>query len=422
MVPSLLEWRWDFSKLHGSSRHTEFKLWRLLMARPIFSFLCGLFAGVLVFSQAHAGEVKLEQCPNSVVVRIDGEVFTVLHTSKDWKKPFFYPVTAAGGIEQLAKDVGEPSGEPGLPGSRVLICTENAVLKVDDKETTGQLALDEEVEVREVKRPWLYVPEKKGWVHERDVAPLGSTVTRVIQKNPVGGLDKNAPLYYDHPHHKGIWFTIDEVNDVRFWAEKGIIRNISVTIDEAQGESARMTIVNHWLDKDDSPLLKETTHVGILADHTLVYDFELTAVSKPVTFNDTKEGLFGIRLPNSMRENSGGGPVANAEGLATTANCWGKHSLWVDYAGPVGKRKLAVTIFDHPASYKKSRYHVRDYGLFSVSPFGDNAYTNGAEPKAPLTLETGKSVNLRYGLHVRDYAGNAEAAGAAYQKYLAIPR
>lgn len=392
------------------------------MARPFFSLLCGLIAGVSILSQVHAGEVTLEQGPNSVIVRIDGEVFTVLHTSKDWKKPFFYPVTAAGGIEQLAKDVTEPSGEPGLPGSRVLICSETAVLLVDGKEQVGQLTLDEEVEVREVKRPWLFVPEKKGWVHERDVAPLGSTVTRVIQKNPMGGLDKNAPLYYDHPHHKGIWFTIDEVNEIRFWAEKGIIRNESVKINEPKGESASLTLVNHWLDKDDSPLLKETTHVRILADRTLAYDFELTAVSKPVTFNDTKEGFFGIRLPNSMRENSGGGPVVNAEGLTTTANCWGKPSLWVDYAGPVGKRKLAVTIFDHPDAFKKSRYHVRDYGLFSVSPFGDKSYTNGVEPEAPLTLEPGKSVNLRYGLHVREYAGNADAAGAAYKKYLTIPR
>ena len=114
--------------------------------------------------------------------------------------------------------------------------------------------------------------------------------------------------------------------------------------------------------------------------------------------------------------------MENADGLKTTANCWGKTSAWVDYAGPVGKRKLAVTIFDHPGTFKKSRYHVRDYGLFSVSPFGDKAYTNGVEPEAPVTIEPGKSISLRYGIHVRDYAGDTKAAAEAYQRYLAVPR
>lgn len=375
----------------------------------------------LICQSVFAGEVTLDQSPNSVCIRIDGEVFTVLHHSQDWKKPFFSPVTAAGGIEQLAKDVLEPSGEPGLPGSRVIVCREDAELRVFGV-STGTLKLDEVIDVRTVLRPWLWVPEKNGWVHERDVAPLGSTVTRVIQTNPTEGLDKNHPLYYDHPHHKGIWFSIDEVNENRFWAEKAIIRNVSVTIHEAHGESASLTLVNHWLDADESPLLKETTQVRIFADRTIVFDYDLAALNKPVTFHDTKEGLFGIRLPNSMRETHGGGPVENADGLKTTAHCWGKTSPWVDYAGPVGKRNLAVTIFDHPGTFKKSRYHVRDYGLFSVSPFGDKAYTNGTEPEAPLTIDPGKSITLRYGIHIRDYAGDTKAAAEAYQRYLTVPR
>ncbi len=393
------------------------------MARSIPALLLGVcLSSWFAFQTAMAGEVTLTQSPNSVCVRIDGEVFTVLHTSKDWPKPFFNPVTAAGGIEQLAKDVKEPSGEPGLPGSRVMVCREDASLRVLEKVTAGLVKLGEVIEVREVKRPWLWVPEKNGWINEADVAPLGSTVTRVIQTHPTAGLAKDHPLYYDHPHHKGVWISVDEVNEIKFWAEKGIIRNVSVTIDQAQGEWAGMTLVNHWLDTDESPLLKETTRVRILADRTMAFDIELAAVTKPVTFADTKEGLFGIRLPNSMRENSGGGPVENAEGLKTTAHCWGQTSPWVDYAGPVGKRQLAVTLFDHPSSFRQSRYHVRDYGLFTVSPFGEKSYTNGAQPAAPVELEPGKSITLRYGIHIRNYAGDTKAAAEAYQRYLVVPR
>lgn len=62
----------------------------------------------------------------------------------------------------------------------------------------------------------------------------------------------------DHPHHKGIWCAIDEVNGIKFWAEKGIIRNVKTEIVEAQGNPARLLIVNHWLGEDGKPILEET--------------------------------------------------------------------------------------------------------------------------------------------------------------------
>lgn len=367
-------------------------------------------------SSLSAGEVTLVSDPQSVVVRIDGEVFTVLHTGTQWRKLFLNPVTAAGGLEQLAMDVTHPSGEPGLPGSRVLICRDFAEVRLNDQ-PTGKLAQGQVVEVREVKRPWLFVPEANGWVHEGDVAPLGSTVTRVIQTAPQKGLDRQHPLYYDHPHHKGVWFSVDEVNEIKFWNEDGRILPVSTKIDVEKGEFAQLTQVSHWLSKEDTPLLEETTTMRFYADRTMSFDFELKAQGQAVHFGDTKEGLFAIRLPNSMREFSQGGPVTNAEGLTTTAQCWGQPSPWVDYAGPVGQRRLAVTLFDHPQNFRKSRYHVRDYGLFSVSPFGEKAYSNGAQPEAIVNLEPGQSLKLKYGLNVRADTGNNSEAKAAYERY-----
>ena len=236
----------------------------------------------------------------------------------------------------------------------------------------------------------------------------GAIITRLI----------GDPTDKDHPHHKGIWLSVDEVNEVKFWAEQGKILNKTLASTPATAAGpAKLTLTNHWLGADGQPVLIETTTVTFFPSRLIVYDITLTPFVEKVTFEDTKEGWLGIRVATSMREKVGG-VVVNAEGKQTTKECWGQPSKWVDYSGPVDGQTHGVAIMDHPANFRPSRYHVRYYGLFSVSPFGEGAYQNDKAKSSPVALESGKSLRLRYALHV--HAGNATEGkvAEAYEQFL----
>ncbi|HBH50482.1 MAG TPA: hypothetical protein DDY91_01165 [Planctomycetaceae bacterium] len=221
----------------------------------------------------------------------------------------------------------------------------------------------------------------------------------------------------DHPHHKGAWCSIDEVNGIKFWAEKGKIENVKLEILAAEGSPARLRITNHWLGDDGQPVLVETATVSVFANRLMIYDLQFTAGKNPVTFGDTKEGMFGIRVADTLRGKQGG-RIQNAEGKKGEKECWGQLSKWVDYVGSVEGKTKGVTLFDHPRNFRASRFHVRDYGLFTLSPFGQSAYTNGTLPADPYNLPAGQSARLRYGLFVHDGETDPAAISQVYEQFL----
>ena len=226
----------------------------------------------------------------------------------------------------------------------------------------------------------------------------------------------------DHPHHKGLWISVDEVNLQKHWAEKAPIVNIDISIASLNDGAGMLKITNEWQNAETRIAeVIETTNITIYPNRLLVYDITFTAGQNDAVFEDTKEGLLGFRVAPTMKEKNGG-HVVSSDGTKGTKACWGRSFAWIDYVGEADGKTAGVTLMDHPDNSRKSRYHVRDYGLFSISPFGEKAYTNADQDARPLHLKAGESFRLKYGVFIHDGDTSEARVSQAYDQFLDVTK
>ncbi len=257
-----------------------------------------------------------------------------------------------------------------------------------------------------------YAPDQPKPYFSPVKAADGAVITRPI----------NDPEDKDHPHHRGIWNAIDEVNEIKFWAEKGKIVSKDVKWSEA-GDSVQLQLKNDWMGPEQ-PILHEATTMTIHPNRLMVAQITFTKPENvpTVTFGDTKEGMFGIRVASTMRGKVGG-VITNADGLKGEKDCWGKPTKWVDYTGKVGEKSYGVTLMDSPKNFRPSRYHCRDYGLFTMSPFGEGSYQNDPAKAKPVVLDAQKpKLELTYGLYVHSGDATEGKVAETYEKFLAATK
>jgi hypothetical protein len=256
------------------------------------------------------------------------------------------------------------------------------------------------------------------------LAPLRSASGKIVTRGfPMENIPGESR---DHLHHTGLWFSYDDVNGVKFWENdptytKPNIGRIVVT--QANGnESGTLTATMEWRDPKDKVLLVENRDMIFHGDPKLrIIDFHITlTAAQDVTIGDTKEGAFAIRLHDNFTEKNGG-KMVDADGRTGMVNVWGKRSNWVDYTAEVGGERLGVAIFDNPKNpHSPTYWHARDYGLFSLNPFGQNAFDeSAAENKTKLA--TGQKLTFRW--RVLIHPGDAVSGGVPqlYKEYLSKP-
>jgi hypothetical protein len=306
-----------------------------------------------------------------------------------------------------------------LASAQVKVVTEADRIRV---EIDGKPFTDFVVRGGEAMKPYLH--------------PLRSATGKIVTRHFPMETVEGEPT--DHPHQRGLWFAHDSVNGFDFWNNEANyttpIRGRIVVKMHGGGGGAKAGFIRaglDWIDPNGVKLIEERREMTFHSDPTLRmidFDITLTAIEK-VTFGDSKDGTFGLRIAPVLQEASSAGHgstsalphtgiITNAEGMEHEKAVWGKPSNWVDYSGEIEGEKLGIAIFDHPENSRRARWHVRAYGLFAANPFGLSTFTGDKSQNGSVTLEPGSALRFRYRVVI--HPGDVKSAGIAklWDQYL----
>ncbi|WP_162656741.1 DUF6807 domain-containing protein [Tuwongella immobilis] len=243
----------------------------------------------------------------------------------------------------------------------------------------------------------------------------------------------------DHVHQKSAWFChgdviaegissgkkIPHVEGIDFWSETpGHGKIVCVEIQSPTVKDNHGTVVtkNVWKTADGTPIMSElrTIHFQALDQGSLlIMESTLTADVTNITFGDTKEGAFGVRVSDAIAVKPGGGQFTNSLGNTGEASIWGKSASWCDYVGKVNNQTAGIAVLDHPKNPHPAYWHARGYGLMAANPFGrEKSGFPGQKGKKDLVkLAKGQSLTVRYGIYAHDGDTNAAKVNEVYTQF-----
>jgi hypothetical protein len=270
----------------------------------------------------------------------------------------------------------------------------------------------------------------------------GTEITRGFPLRPREGERDNER------HQVGIWLNYGDVDGHDFWGtgytkvrspKSGEVKHLKVEkLSGGNGEGSMITDES-WIDLSGKELLSEKTEYHFIAiGSTRIIDriTTLTATGNTVTFPDTKEGMFAIRVarqlelpskdnaalidaqgkPSAVKASSNEGVTGNyrsSEGITGDA-VWSTRAKWMDLYGIIGNEKISLVVCDHPKNQSYPTYwHARGYGLFAANPLGAKIFTQG-KTELNFTIPAGKSTTFRYRVIVNSGADLTDSEINAY--------
>ena len=279
------------------------------------------------------------------------------------------------------------------------------------------------------------------------VSAGGQTVTRGY---PLGSTPGER---VDHPHHIGLWLNYGDVNGLDFWnnsnaldaeraATSGTIRHRVVQNTESGENGGVLEVTADWLTPEGDTLLQEETRFVFRAQpdvRTIDRITTLTAFDEPVSFDDNKEGMLGLRVTRALEHMTGeevlltdasgepmekrvvdtsgvSGEYLSSEGKRGT-DVWGTRAEWVLLSGTVDDAPVVVAILDHPENVGYPTYwHARPYGLFAANPLGQAVFSEGEE-ELNFALDAGEATTFHHRIMLLsgEAAASEEAAKQAVE-------
>ncbi len=238
----------------------------------------------------------------------------------------------------------------------------------------------------------------------------------------------------DHYHQKSAWFChgdvipegIDlktrsadkHVRGVDFWSEApGHGRIVCVQVDVLDVpivNTASVITKNEWRSPDGDVILEEARFITLNQTRT-AYTFQITSIlTTPcgVTFGDTKEGSFGVRIRDdfALTRKGGTGVVTASNGKSAKAGdkddlpMWGQRGSWHDYSGTVDGKTAGLKLLDTWLNRQHPAWHTRAYGLMAANPFGrDKSGFPGRKGRTDLVeLAKGEKLTFLYTMILHD--------------------
>jgi hypothetical protein len=246
------------------------------------------------------------------------------------------------------------------------------------------------------------------------VGPAGNNLTRNFPMN-----QENADEQQDHPHHRSFWFTHGLVNGHDFWHSpdhKSSITHQSFENLKDGGFTANLT----W-DHDGKTLLNEKRSYLFEMVNDKSMSVKVTSVftaTEDVTFGDTKEGSFALRVAPTLRTEgkAAKGHLANSEGQKD-GDVWGKRAEWISCYGPDSTGQATViSMMDHPSNLRHPTYwHARSYGLLAANPFGVKDFTK--KGNGDHLIKKGQTLTQRYCVFIQSGDFKEESVRKAYSAF-----